>query len=309
MLQVLRRTRSASSRVAAARYEAEDRSESILAESTAFIWHPNVFMKTNRPMRAQYNIQPDGSTRRSGARNGRARRSRRRRGSPGGTDGSRHLLSPDDEPDGVDLLTQHAELVVRRRRNLADLRRKQGAERHILDDLFDRKSPEDRQEGHLPGLLVEPEQRLRGDHAMGARTAGQPRLLSGPRTVEVPGGSEEVDLRDEPAPLVLDDDDRLPAMRGHLVPSPAPGEPALRLRERSAEGGRVDVSVRVDLQGPQHPVIHVAGGGVREGPVHIEPLQRPVRVLRPTHRSADEGQDGLRPDRPELEQLGHVGNV
>src|SRR5512141_1608176 len=68
MLQVLRRTRSASSRVAADPYSAEDRSESILAESTAFIWHPNVLMKTLRRMGKQYIIRPDGSMRRSGAR-------------------------------------------------------------------------------------------------------------------------------------------------------------------------------------------------------------------------------------------------
>src|SRR5659263_94474 len=97
---------------------------------------------------------------------------------------------------------------------------------------------------------------------MRTRAAWQPRLLAGPRAVEVPRGGQEVDIRDEPAPLVLDDDDRLPAVRGHLVPSPAPGEPARGAGERSAEVGRVDVSVRIDLESPQHPVIHVARGGV-----------------------------------------------
>jgi hypothetical protein len=33
-------------------------SASILAESTAFIWHPNVLMKTLRCMGADYSIRP-----------------------------------------------------------------------------------------------------------------------------------------------------------------------------------------------------------------------------------------------------------
>src|SRR3990170_2978845 len=160
----------------------------------------------------------------------------------------RSAASSEEDPLGIALRPQGAELPLRRPLRHPHPRRDPQVPRHVPPDLVDGDAGVRGLEEHLLRLRVEAVQAEVRDHR-GRAAPRQARTLPAPRAVEVSRGREIVESLDELPSVLLEHDHRALRQAPDVIRAPAPGETDLRAPV-VPDHGRVQVPVLVDLSAP-----------------------------------------------------------